>query len=221
MLIRRNRDDTGRRHVAVRLLAALLLAAVMIPSGGLPASASCAEPPDLETAFVDADVVFIGVVVELSNHDRTAAMEVEQVWKGPDLPELVTVQGGPEDPNVVTSVDRTFELGTYVVFPVNSAPPFEDNACTLTQLATAALDVINPFVNEPPDDPNEPDPVTTTIADAGGEVPAVTATGTGNAGMAGPEAGEDASFPPWAIAGGFFVALLVIGAYALGQRRPR
>ena len=215
MLIRLARDGTSRR------LAALLLSGVMIPLAGLPASASCAEPPDLETGFADADVVFIGVVVELSNHDRTAVMEVEQVWKGPDLPEVVTVRGGPEDPNVVTSADRTFELGTYVVFPVNSAPPFEDNACTLTQHATAALDVINPAVNEPPDDPDEPEPVTTTIATAAGEVPAVTATNTGDAALPVPQAGEDGSVAPWAIAGGFGVALLLIGAYALKQRRPR
>ncbi|MFV1961031.1 MAG: hypothetical protein ACC658_04275 [Acidimicrobiia bacterium] len=207
------------RLVLIRVLTALLLAAVMIPLGATSAWASCAEPPDLETAFADADVVFIGVVVELSNNDRTAVMQVEQVWKGPELPDVVTVRGGPEEPNVATSVDRTFELGTYVVFPVNSAPPFEDNACTLTQRTTPALDVINPSLTEPPEDPDEPEPVATTIAGAPAEVPAVTTANTGDNAVPEPEVADDVSVLPWVIAAGVVVSLL-IGAYALRQRRP-
>lgn len=78
-------------------------------------------------------------------------MEVEGVWKGPDLPNTVTVNGGPSDPSEATSVDRTYELGTYIVFPINSTSPFVDNACTSTQRTTEALDVINPFLGEPVD----------------------------------------------------------------------
>jgi hypothetical protein len=207
------------RLVAIRVLTALFLAAAMIPLDATSALASCAEPPDLETAFADADVVFIGVVVELSNKDRTAVMEVEQVWKGPDLPEVVTVRGGPEDPNVITSVDRTFERGTYVVFPVNSAPPFEDNACTLTQRTTPALDVINPSLTEPPEDSNEPEPVTTEVAGAAAEAPAVTTANAGDTAGPEPKVADDVSVLPWAIATGVGVSL-VIGAYALRQRRP-
>ncbi|GMR02318.1 MAG: hypothetical protein BMS9Abin20_0648 [Acidimicrobiia bacterium] len=156
------------RLVARALGASLLLTAAIavVPQ---PALASCAEPPDLETAFADAEVVFIGNVVELSNQDRTAVMQVEQVWKGPQLPDVVTVNGGPSDPSVITSVDRTFEVGTYIVFPINSDPPFEDNACTLTQRTSTALDVINPFTDEPPE------PATTggTVVTVGGDVGAV------------------------------------------------
>ncbi len=215
MLIRRTRD-TRSRLVSIRLLAALFLAAVMIPLGATSASASCAEPPDLETAFADADVVFIGVVVELSNNDRTAVMEVEQVWKGPELPDVVTVRGGPENPNVATSVDRTFERGTYVVFPVNSAPPFEDNA---SQRTTPALDAIKPSLTEPPEDPDGPEPVATTIAGAPAEVPAVTTANAGDTAVPEPEVADDVSVLPWVIAAGVGAALL-IGAYALRQRRP-
>jgi hypothetical protein len=78
-------------------------------------------------------------------------MGVESVWKGPKLPDVVTVHGSPDnpdDPNVFTSVDRTFDYGTYIVFPVNAQPPFEDNICTLTQRTTSALAVINPNADE-------------------------------------------------------------------------
>ena len=190
----------------------------MIPLAGTPALASCAERPDLETAFADAKVVFIGVVVELSNHNRTAIMEVEQVWKGPELPEMVTVRGGPEDPNSLTSVDRAFERGTYVVFPLNSAPPFEDNACTLTQRTTSALDVINPLVVEPPEDPNAPEPVTIEFASAVEEVPAV--THAGDAAAAEPVASENVTVASWALAARVGATLL-IGVYAVRQRRSR
>ena len=202
----------------IRLAAVLFLAAVMIPLPSLPASASCAEPPDLVAAFADADVVFVGVVVELSNGDRTAVMEVEEVWKGPELPDVVTVRGGPEDPNIFTSVDRTFERGTYVVFPVNSSPPFEDDACTLTQRTRPALDVINPNLAEPAEDPNEPVVVTPTTEAAA--IPAVTTPDAEDVAVAEPKVTENGGVAPWAIGTGVAVAL-VIGVYALRRRRPQ
>ena len=110
-----------------------------------PALASCAPPPSLEEAFADADLVFIGVVTEVTNNGRTASVDVEQVWKGPEQPFNVAVHGGPDEADLITSVDRTFELGTYIFFPVNSSPPFEDNICTLTQPVSEAISVINPI----------------------------------------------------------------------------
>jgi len=91
-------------------------------------------------------------------------MQVEEVWKGPALPETVIVNGGPSDAGTFTSVDRTYELGTYIVFPVNSTSPFEDNACTLTQRTSAALDVIAPDNVETPEAVTTDDAVTTTSA---------------------------------------------------------
>ncbi len=205
----------SRRMITIRLLVVSVVAAAVAMLGGRPALASCAELPDLESAFAEADVVFIGVVVELSNADRTAVMEVEQVWKGPQLPGEVTVLGGPDDPGLFTSVDRTFERGTYVVFPVNSTPPFEDNACTLTQPTTTALDVINPFAAEPPEDPTAAEPVPTTSG--AGASPAGAAGGGGVAVESG--ATEDGAIQPWAVGAGLGVTLLVVGLLAL-RRRP-
>ncbi len=148
-----------------RVMVSALVVMAAIAAVPQPALASCAEIPDLETAFADADVVFIGVVTELSNANRTAEMQVEEVWKGPALPQTVTVNGTPDLSSSATSVDRTYELGTYIVFPVNSTSPFEDNACTLTQETSAALDVIAPNSVETPDAVTTDDVVTTTSAD--------------------------------------------------------
>jgi hypothetical protein len=140
-----------RRTTAAWLLNVLMLTVAIVATGAQSALASCAEPPDLEAAFAEADIVFIGVVVELTNNDRTAKMKVESVWKGPQMPDVVTVHGSPDnpdDPNLFTSADRTFTYGTYIVFPVNTEPPFQDNICTLTQRTTSALDAINPGADE-------------------------------------------------------------------------
>jgi len=209
------------RRLLLRLLAVVLLAVVSMPFVSARASASCAEPLDLETGFAEAEVVFIGVVVELSNHDRTAVMEVEEVWKGSELPEVVTVRGGPDDPDVFSSVDRTFERGTYVVFPLNSDTPFEDNNCTLTQRTSSALDVINPNAAEPPEDPNPPEPVTTTIAATGGGAPVGNGTEVVGDAAADAEKSEQVSDVPWVLMAGTAVVLLGAGAYVVAQHRSR
>lgn len=211
-------EPQGRsRTVAARVLVVSVLAAASVALVPQPASASCAELPDLETAFAEADVVFIGLVLDLTNNDRTAVMEVEQVWKGPQLPDVVTVTGGPADANMFTSVDRTFGVGTYIVFPVNSAPPFEDNDCTLTQRTTAALDVINPFVGDPTEAAIVGEGVTTTIA-AGDSLSSDTADGS-----VAPEpvlVGSGTSLTPVLVVG-VGIVTLGIGAFAWRRRSSR
>jgi hypothetical protein len=202
-------EPQGRsRTVAARVLVVSVLVAASVALVPQPASASCAELPDLETAFAEAEVVFIGVVVDLTNNDRTAVMEVEEVWKGPQLPGVVTVNGGPTDASMFTSVDRTFGVGTYIVFPVNSAPPFEDNACTLTQRTTAALDVINPFADEPLVDPSAETVVTTIVASGESATPEPVSVTSGSGRV------------PILVTGIGFVAL-GIGAFAWRRRSSR
>lgn len=138
--------------MSTRILGVALMALAITSMSAAPALASCAPPPSLEEAFADADLVFIGVVTEVTNNGRTASVDVEQVWKGPEQPFNVAVHGGPDEADLITSVDRTFELGTYIFFPVNSSPPFEDNICTLTQPVSEAISVINPFGEEPEED---------------------------------------------------------------------
>ncbi|GMQ98932.1 MAG: hypothetical protein BMS9Abin17_1470 [Acidimicrobiia bacterium] len=209
----------------VRLVSRVVVSALLVVGAvtlvSQPALASCAEIPDLETAFADAEVVFIGVVTELSNGNRTAEMQVEEVWKGPALPETVTVNGTPDLSSGATSVDRTYELGTYIVFPVNSTSPFEDNACTLTQRTSAALDVIAPNSVETPEAVTTGDVVTTTSADVG----AIQDPGTAE----GPE-GQPVTGEPVLVSGGTNLTPIVVSALiiiaALGiaivlwRRRP-
>ncbi len=156
-----------------RLALASSIVVPLVAGGAVTASASCAAPPSLENGYAHAEVVFIGRVVELSNDNRSATVEVEQVWKGPELPDVVVVHGGPEREDEITSVDRQFGLGSYVFFPTNAGPPFTDNSCSLTQPATSALDAVNPFLEEPPDPqgaPSAPSAVPTTVAAQGGSL---------------------------------------------------
>lgn len=186
-----------------RVVVFALVIAGAIAVASQPALASCAEIPDIETAYADAEVVFIGVVTDISNNDRTVTMDVEEVWKGPSLPETVVVNGGPLDSNAFTSVDRTFESGTYIVFPVNSSPPFDDNACTLTQRTSAALDVINPTSAESPEAVGTDDVVTTTAPN----VETIQGVGTAE----GPES-EPVTGEPVLVSGGSNLIPIIVSA---------
>lgn len=202
-----------RRTTAVRLLIVSMLTVTLVAITAQSALASCAEPPDLETAFAEADIVFIGVVVELTNNDRTAKMEVESVWKGPQLPDVVTVHGSPDDPNLFTSVDRTFTYGTYIVFPVNTEPPFQDNICTLTQRTTSALDAINPGADELIE--TVTGAVTTTVAATGDIPPPVPRQ---QSGAPEPEQVDEGLFPSRTLTIGLATVLMIIGLFAWWRR---
>lgn len=110
------------------LAASLLLAA---PGAVL---ADCAEPAPLEKAVGTADIVFVGTVTVATNNRRWAQVAVEEVWRGPDQPATVVVRGGPEG-NMMTSVDRSFEIGrTYLFVPYidPETGALTDNSCTST-----------------------------------------------------------------------------------------
>lgn len=203
------------------VLVGCLSAAVFVVWSATAAFASCAAPPSLESAFEDADVVFMGIVVELSNNDRTARVEVEQVWKGPRLEAVVVVHGGPSEADLFTSVDRTFELGSYIFFPVNASAPFEDNACTLTQRTSEALAVINPFGEEPAEGPAGSGPATTqasfSAGDGGGESTVATeATDPSSAASSGDDSGPRAN--PWAVGIVSGIAGAIVGSLAWRRR---
>ena len=118
-----------------------------------PARASCAAPPGLAEHLASADIVFVGTVVELSNADRTAVVTVEETWTGPALPGTVTVQGGPDDPMMASSVDRTFVLGGHYLFAVLSAEgKLWDNSCSATREWAPELAAMRPDeVSRPPE----------------------------------------------------------------------
>ncbi len=102
----------------------------------LPTQTACAscirDPRPLPVEVAEADIVFVGTVITVANAGRDARIQVEEIWKGPDLGEQVVVHGGPEGGSV-TSVDRRWEPGArYLVFPRRHEGRLEDDACSPT-----------------------------------------------------------------------------------------
>ena len=125
------------------------------------AEASCIQPPPLDQAIAQADVVFVGTVQDIDHGGLTATFHVEEMWKG-TVGETVVVHGGPgiaalEDAarkgqGVATSVDRTYTAGTrYLVLPHGKADGvLLDNICSSTQPYTDELDSYRPSAAQPP-----------------------------------------------------------------------
>ncbi len=89
--------------------------------------------------------MFVATVTSLGNLDRDALMAVEEIWKGPAIPAEVAVSGAADpDPNVSTSVDRTFQWATYVVFADSVEQPIRTSACSPTQELTEAITLLRP-----------------------------------------------------------------------------
>jgi hypothetical protein len=131
------------RHMNRRAIVPLALLSVMVMAP--PASASCAPPQPLRDELGDAKVAFVGTVISTTNLERTALVNVEQIWLGRSLPETVEVRGGPVDDGTATSNDRSFDEGErYLFVPMNATPPFRDDACSATQPFTPEVAQLTP-----------------------------------------------------------------------------
>jgi hypothetical protein len=130
--IRRVRVLTG--------IAALLVAA--LPG---TAAASCVMPLPLGDAIPVADVVIVGTVTSTENLGRWAAIAVEDIWKGPDLPGSVVVRAGPAG-NAATSGDRMFEAGVRYLFMLglDEQGGLTDNACSSTTAWDDSMGMLRP-----------------------------------------------------------------------------
>lgn len=192
-----------------RALSTFVAASALTVLGTGTALASCLAPPPLDQAIEEADLVFVATVIDLANQDRNALMEVEEIWKGPDLPGEVLVRGGEtDDPNMFTSVDRTYRFGvTYLVVSNDTTPPIQDNACTSTQEFTVGMDDLRPADARPPSGTLE--------GDTGSDDPEPGTTTT-EAGVALPDPGRRGSSLVWiavvgiaAAAGGGVTAFVI------------
>lgn len=133
---------------AIFSVVAAALAALLLPTA---ASGSCMEPPPLKRHIEQAESVFVGTVVDLANDRRTAAVQVSEVWRGPDLPAAVTVHGGPDEPDMMTSVDRFYEGGTTYLFAASLVDGrLTDNSCSATRPWDETLDELRPADARPP-----------------------------------------------------------------------
>lgn len=131
----------------IRALVVLGLVAAVIVIPATTAYAQCGLARTVEQSLAEADIAFVGRVVDRSNLDRTAVLQVMEVWKGADLPSTVTVNGGPENAAQQTSIDRTFLLSQiYLVMPATSRSPFEDSLCSGTRLWSTPTGSIPPLL---------------------------------------------------------------------------
>lgn len=148
-------------RVIRQVLATALVAVVVSLLGAGAATASCAvDERSLEEQLAEASVAFVGTVTDV-RHDTTAQFEVTEVWLG-DVPERVVVLGGPDEPGVATSVDRTWTVGTtYLVVPTVADGELHDNSCSPTREWSEDLAEVRPAAA------HEPDPVD----EAGGGIP--------------------------------------------------
>lgn len=109
--------------------------------------ASCAGFPAIEEHLERAEIVFIGTVVSLADSDRTAVVDVEEVWRGEEIPARVTVYGAadPDDPTMMTSVDRVYASSTRYLFAVTlDEGRLRDDSCTATREWSEDLAALRP-----------------------------------------------------------------------------
>lgn len=136
----------------------LVLCLLLMPLfASRPAAAGkCISPAKPEAASLEkAPIAFVGTVVSTSNHSRVADVRVEEVWKGPVLPEAVEVRGTslPAEANAIMSLDRSFRpRARYLFVPrdrgatteSSGVPVFDDNVCTATREYLPEFDELRP-----------------------------------------------------------------------------
>lgn len=155
---------------ARHLLAVVPIAGALLWATAVPAAASCAAPPGGAFNINKTPIVFVGTVDSADDTGRIANVLVESVWKG-EVDEHVQVKGGSGNPQLISSVDRGFDVGTrYLFVPFKgNGQVFEDNACSATQEWTRKVERQRPegavAVSGPPP---SLDPAPQEAADQGG-----------------------------------------------------
>lgn len=134
-----------------RVVPVLAVAATIGVMAGSPAVADCmVDDRRIDEVLAEADIVFVGTVTDV-RHDTTADFEVEESWKG-DVPARVTVLGGPDEPGVATSVDRSWRPGArYLVVPSAGGGPLRDDQCSPTREWTDDLEEFRPATSVVPE----------------------------------------------------------------------
>lgn len=123
----------------MRVVVSLVFVTSLMLLSSAPARAACSHVVDPAAEMADADSVFVGRVMAVSDFGRLATMEVLEIWKGSDLPSEVVVNGSSSGSDQIGANDRTFIAGnTYVVVPLGSRSPFFDQACSGTHLYVPA-----------------------------------------------------------------------------------
>lgn len=144
------------------LIGVTIAASMLIPAAAL---ASCAGPVPVPQAIDDAPAVFVGTVTKLTNSERWATVEVEEVWKGEDVPSEVELRAGSKDPpgggGIASSVDRFYSKGArYIFFPFKRSDAiFRDNVCTRTTKLPNRIERFRPTAVSDPSPDADPEPL--------------------------------------------------------------
>lgn len=114
-------------------LGALLALAALAAHPPRVAALSCIAPPPMAEAVAQAEIAFVGTVTAVANDAHLASVSVEEVWVGPDMPEVVEVGNvrPANDPELVW--DRTYTQGVrYLFLPTIEEGRLVDSPCGFT-----------------------------------------------------------------------------------------
>ena len=108
------------RGALVSVLAAGLLFAAC-GDGGAP-DTDCEDPPAVSDRVLFASIILLGTVTDWDG--TTARFKIEEIWRGPDLPEEI---------EIVPEPGRAYAAGVrYLAFPTNNPSPLFDERCSAT-----------------------------------------------------------------------------------------
>ena len=143
---------TSERPMRPSVLVAVVVIALGIWWMPATAAASCGGWPTIAAHLNAGDIVFVGTVAELADLNRTALVDVEEIWQGPEVSAQVTVHAGTGDPNSMSSVDRFYRAGVRYLFAVRVVDgELRDDACSATQEWSDDLALDRPVTAATPD----------------------------------------------------------------------
>ena len=106
-------------------------------------SCSCMEPPPPEEAYEDADVVFLGEVINIeldeSGYYYEVTFQIIDIWKGENSEEIIVSTEISSD-----TCGYNFQINNeYLVYAYIYASGFYTNICTRTNLLEYATEDLN------------------------------------------------------------------------------
>lgn len=134
------------RRAVLGVVATLMSATVLVVALPRPASASCAG--ELADLIADMETVFVATALEQG--PRFARVEVDEVWRGPDLAPSVSVQTAAAVTwwplrlveKTRTSVDAELVPGTRYLIATHDG--FRTNACLVAPASDPFVDRLAP-----------------------------------------------------------------------------
>ncbi len=137
------------------LLPAAFAILLLLAARPAPALADCPVPPSPAEALNATTLAFVGVVTAVADNAQTATFDVQEIWKGTNLADPITVYGGGVATAGTAAEGRSWTVGTrYLVFPnVDKDGNLIDSTCSPTVEYTAALDALRPASAHAPQGP--------------------------------------------------------------------